>query len=416
MRQYDWPQFVLHTSLPWGGTGFAVSQHMFNIYDGPGDEDSNAYLDIKKRDTGTKAPPLYTFLPVGVPKSANKIIPLGHCYIQNTAIAWKQPNGFYYPPTFHSNNLFFDNIDIRHYVIVPQFNPNSYITDKDQVATRYCIPDNDPLRKLAFGNYTGIDRQTILTDDDGSLAGYAKTISVSVDPFFKAPIQGIECQTDDSAKEGGTAITSPYANVSTVVYPDCARDGVGNCDQEVWNATCSNPECFGVPLYRLYQTGSERPNRNTTTNIPEFIRMSGSAIFQRQTMTVNHGHYYVDLTASPGTQAAFGKLLNVFKGGQTYDFFYVFATPQTEQTYEMFVGTGLTKVPDVKPIRVNIKTAPLVITADTTKSPLPAPPTYSSKGILTVKLNLSAFQTDYDSARIELQRRAQLAEVEHVAD
>jgi hypothetical protein len=70
----------------------------------------------------------------------------------------------------------------------------------------------------------------------------------------------------------------------------------------------------------------------------------------------------------------------------------------------------------VKPIRVNIKTAPLVITADTTKSPLPAPPTYSSKGILTVKLNLSAFQTDYDSARIELQRRAQLAEVEHVAD
>jgi hypothetical protein len=100
---------------------------------------------------------------------------------------------------------------------------------------------------------------------------------------------------------------------------------------------------------------------------------------------ISHGLYYVDLTASPGTQAAFGKLLNVFKGGQTYDFFYVFATPQTEQTYEMFVGTGLTKVPDVKPIRVNIKTAPLVITADTTKSPLPAPPTYSSKGILTVK-------------------------------
>ena len=33
-------------------TGFAVSQHMFNIYDGPGDEDSNAYLDIKKYDLG----------------------------------------------------------------------------------------------------------------------------------------------------------------------------------------------------------------------------------------------------------------------------------------------------------------------------------------------------------------------------
>ncbi len=31
-------------------------------------------------------------------------------------------------PAFHSMNLFFDNVDIRHYVIDPLFQPNTYIT------------------------------------------------------------------------------------------------------------------------------------------------------------------------------------------------------------------------------------------------------------------------------------------------
>ena len=37
-------------------------------------------------------------------------------YLPNAAIGWKQSNGFYYPPTFHSRNLFFGDVDIRHYV------------------------------------------------------------------------------------------------------------------------------------------------------------------------------------------------------------------------------------------------------------------------------------------------------------
>ncbi len=40
-----------------GFTGFAVSQHMFNIYDGPANEDSNAYLDIKKVNLGRTSDP-----------------------------------------------------------------------------------------------------------------------------------------------------------------------------------------------------------------------------------------------------------------------------------------------------------------------------------------------------------------------
>ena len=53
-----------------------------------------------------------------------------------------------------------------------------------------------------------------MTDDDGSLTGYVKTVSINVDPFFKAPVETIECASDESAK------ASPYDYVTTVVYPE----------------------------------------------------------------------------------------------------------------------------------------------------------------------------------------------------
>ena len=49
------------------------------------------------------------------------------CYLPNAAIGWKQPNGFFYPPSFHSSNLFFDNVQIRHYVIDALFKKNTYL-------------------------------------------------------------------------------------------------------------------------------------------------------------------------------------------------------------------------------------------------------------------------------------------------
>ena len=68
-------------------TGFAVSQHMFNIYDGPGDEDSNAYLNIKKYNLGTNSASSVYKDVAGIPKTVpndEKTIPV--CYIQNAAI------------------------------------------------------------------------------------------------------------------------------------------------------------------------------------------------------------------------------------------------------------------------------------------------------------------------------------------
>ena len=230
--------------------------------------------------------------------------------------------------------------------------------------------------------------------------------------------------------------------VTTVVYPDDAQfaqppgkfqrvcwkdpkperadpkpDGSDPHPDPNWDSECSNEGCFGVPLYRLYQTGSERGRALVTgsilgttmtvtavtsgtiyqgmtitgtgvsagttitnfltgsggngtynvnisqsvasttltgTTAVEFIRMAGSNICQRQTMTVNHGLYYVDLTASPTTQKKWPgsggnpPRKNIFVAGKKYDFFLVYANKDTEQTYQMYVGPGFTRATDVE--------------------------------------------------------------------
>ena len=79
--------------------------------------------------------------------------------------------------------------------------------------------------------------------------------------------------------------------------------------------------------------------------------MAGFDICQRQTMTVNHGLYYVDLTASLSDAKWLARRnranpspankKNIFVAGQSYNFFLVHAKKDTEQTYQMYVGQGL---------------------------------------------------------------------------
>src|SRR5260370_28933522 len=119
---------------------FSVGQRFFNIYDGPNYEDSNAFLDINKSVLdGCKAGSdfldpscfqKYMYArPLGVLKDATQSDVTKQCYTPNAGIAWKQPNGFYYPPAFHSTNLFFDNTDIRHFVVEPLFQLGTYLSD-----------------------------------------------------------------------------------------------------------------------------------------------------------------------------------------------------------------------------------------------------------------------------------------------
>ena len=101
--------------------------------------------------------------PIINPKDPNKV---RSCYIPNAAIAWKQENGFYYPPAFHSRNLVFNNVDIRHFVIEPLFNLNTFQPNLTEIAARYCT-----WKDTIFEPFNDIDRQTVLNDDDGSLTG-----------------------------------------------------------------------------------------------------------------------------------------------------------------------------------------------------------------------------------------------------
>ena len=321
-------------------------QRMFSVYDGPAFQESNAYLDTYPTLL-TGAPDGWMYLnryPNGIPKDSS-----GQCYLPNAAIAWKQPNGFYYPPAFHSQNLMFANTKpapglIRHFLIEPTFpiltkpglhQPNTSIT------TNYCPRTDSP---GMFNNFTDIDRQTVLNDGvpdmgiipggDGSLTGLIatqktlpattgrETISVNEDPFFNAPVEHTECASDkhpssaDGKGKPGTAKTSPYEYVTTGIIPECA---IGyytetlpcpppdqnkqcpvpkECNQggvytgvSYWTHVNANPDSFGVPLYREYLTTAEF---SKTPKPKPFIQMMGQSTGQRSTLTINHGRFYMD--------------------------------------------------------------------------------------------------------------------------
>jgi hypothetical protein len=400
---------------------FGVNQRMFNIYDGPAYEENNAFLDVTRTNITDCTPQaqggcsnskwMYGAIN-GMPQDAK-----GACYLPNAAIGWKQPNGFFYPPTFHSDNLMFKNVDIRHFVIEPLMLPGTYNTDDSEVKKRYCTYglSNPEGQGGLFTGYTDIDRQTELSDDDGTLTGLINTISVNKDPFFAAPVEDIECASDVSSNLPpvcdksspicGTAKTSPYNYVSTVVYPDCGD----NCPPlpqtapdylHEWAVACSFPECFGVPLYRQDLNPGEQGTHPS-------IKMAGQAVAQRSTLTVNHGSYYMDTTVSEAKQRAFANnaYINLFQGGHTYYTFLLFAKPKpedptkqpaaTKQTYTLYVGDGFNPATDLNAVQMNIANAPFV--PKNVDWPWGTKPTVVN-GMITVTMDMSfdEFKTNYD--------------------
>jgi cell migration-inducing and hyaluronan-binding protein len=255
---------------------FSTGQRLYNVYDGPAYEDANAFLDVhpspcnEQNKTATGC--MYYNVP-GVRLAHAAMEPnilAGTGYLPNAAIAWKQSNGFFYPPAFHSANMLFRNVDIRHYVIEPLTFPGTYRTDTAEVKKQYAGTGGNT---TVFLNWSDVDRQTELSDDDGSLTGlkssitegFKGSISVNEDPFFAQPVQTAECRSapgvdasnacakDPAPLEPPTARTSPYDHVTTVLYP-ADRDAS-------WGADCTNQLCFGVPIYRQYLTGVKSENK-----------------------------------------------------------------------------------------------------------------------------------------------------------
>jgi cell migration-inducing and hyaluronan-binding protein len=128
----------------------------------------------------------------------------------------------------------------------------------------------------------------------------------------------------------GTANSSPYDYVTTVEYPGCGS----SCTAGVWDKVCEDPSCYGVPLYRQNLVSSDN-------GAAPYIRMAGQGTWQRSSLTVNNGIYYIDSAVSQATQQKWGAgNYNVFQAGQTYYTFLLFAKPTTIQTYQIYVGAN----------------------------------------------------------------------------
>jgi hypothetical protein len=362
---------------------FSTFQRFFSVYDGPTYQDSNAFLDIQPtyltsdgnvpsaNNTTLCSPNAQDGNPCVFKGFMNSGLPAiladnknNACYFPNAAIGWKQPNGFYYAPAFHSANLFFNNVGIRHFVTEPLFVDGTFDTDVAATKDQYCYWGTNQAQPGLFTGFTDIDRETVLNDDDGTLTGLTstvgapvvpktETISVNKENFFDAPIETPECASDLALNSNGdakcppnTAKTSPYEYVTAALYPECAltvpnsKVEVRECADGNWGSACttSAPQsggCIGVPIYRQYLTDNEMPG------LAQQKRMMGQNTFQRSALTVNHGSYYIDTTISKATQINLKvQSVNVFTQQGKYDLFFVYAKKNTKQMYKIWVGPG----------------------------------------------------------------------------
>jgi hypothetical protein len=372
-------------------TNFNSGQRMFNIYDGPSFQDSSAYLDIKARAIGDCTSQANGGVCVSSKYMYGHTIGLlqgtldpnkpdnKECYIPNAAIAWKQENGFYYPPAFFSRDLVFRNVDIRHFVVEPLFQLNTFQLDIEKTKERYCTWDN-----LIFQPFNDIDRQTVLNDTDGSLTGLLanttpprETLSINEDKFFRAPNVVPECSSDkhyttDQRGAPATAITSPYEYLTTAIIPDCVRtpdvciSGDNPCtkwdyrrecgvdkDDGQRNWTFTGAHVYGVPLFRQYWTAQDNAECQAEAECksgnplfrPGRITMMGQGTGQRSTLTANDSWYYIDTTvpASRQTGVPLQNGRSVFLSGHTYYVYLIYGTPTTTMKYSMYVGSNADK-------------------------------------------------------------------------
>ena len=401
---------------------FSVYQRLYNIYDGPVYQETNVFLNIKKTPIDCK---LKTGEPegnchsdymygsggraAGIPraKELSPGIKVKDCILPNAAIGWKQPNGFYYPPAFYSRNIYFDDVDLRHFIIIPLFNAGTHNVNEQKVRDEYCTYNPEDPKGIFSASWTDIDRQTELNDEDGTLSGLADTISVNNDEFFSVPMQPEECLSEK------TCFQVPYDYVTAVVLPEAATNNRKAGDS--WGDDCKTQSCYGVPIYRQLLKDGEKVGPD------QIARMMGGGISQRSTMIYNNGVYYVDTAVSNDKQSKYLKHFdpptdrhyNIFEGGKKYDFFLLYAKDKTRVTFQVYVGKGLNSDDftknNVKMIRVYTK-KPEGIAMGAGINVIPSPdwmpkwtkPSYKD-GILEITMDMTdnAFKTEFEKAKEE---------------
>jgi hypothetical protein len=86
-----------------------------------------------------------------------------------------------------------------------------------------------------------------------------------------------------------------------------------------------------VPLYR------QRLRSGEAEGDVQRIQMMGANLWQRSSLTVDDGVYYVDTAAGAASQSGV-PFKNVFEADSTYYVFFVYAKPTTSQVYQLWVG------------------------------------------------------------------------------
>lgn len=372
---------------------FLNYQRFYNIYDGPVYQELNGFLNIKAMQINTNnGEYIYgvktgdAMRGLGIPK-AKEVgkyggYRVGDCILTNSAIAWKQPNGFYYPPAFYSQKLFFDKVDLRHFVLVPLFSPGTQTTDAAKLADQYCTYSPN-----IFDSFTDVDRQTEINDIDGSTSGIkgigeTGSISLNNDTFYHVPKMTYQCASEQSCFQ------TPYDHVTVNVFPKClSKGGDPNAKDCSWVTSCGDPTCNrGVPIYRQYL------NTNETQGIDQRMMMLGQGIGQRVNLIANNGKYYIDTGSKPSGKTD-------FQSNHTYYVYLLYSKPDSKVTFQVYVGKNGFDISSVKGVRVGSKSNDgTVLTPPFEFNEQPIwlwdAPVYSN-GILTVTMDMSKFPADF---------------------
>ncbi|MCW5889933.1 MAG: hypothetical protein KIT14_05210 [bacterium] len=128
----------------------------------------------------------------------------------------------------------------------------------------------------------------------------------------------------------------------------------------------------------------------------------GEAMWQRNSLTVNNGVYYIDTTVSQARQEAAGGITNftVFEPGQTYNVFLLYAKPSTRQAYQMYVGKDPSwdAAQKVSALGMSVASSPLAPTP--VAWPAGWTRIYDARtGILTVTVDLTAYGQAFGDVR-----------------
>jgi hypothetical protein len=133
----------------------------------------------------------------------------------------------------------------------------------------------------------------------------------------------------------------------------------------------------------------------------------GQATFQRSSLTVNNGRYYIDTSPSKAAQTKQGNitLLNVFRSGGTYYVFQVFAKKTTKQTYDIYVGKNFDQT-DIKQLWLTRVQLPSAYEFQPPQAFPQSQVTYDGgTGILSVTLDMSQFPNFADQYSDEKQHQ-----------